>query len=141
MEHLISVIAAATALSMPQTGMTAGAPVAVSACSIMDTGNGIVDAEVGPPISYRSLFISFRNTQDENVTRVTFDVVNDGVRATVKDQGGFSKGALIEHRFDDFAGTYGRSNSATCTVHSVTFADGSTWTPAGGRESMAATIH
>jgi hypothetical protein len=140
MQQMISVLAAAASLAMPQTSMTNNAPVAVSTCVVSDLIDSPTFGDSGPaPISYRALLLTFSNTQDDVATRVTFNVQHAGQQSRVVDSGRFTKGAAIEHVFGDFNGTYG-TGPTICTVAAVTYADGSTWTPGRGRESIAASI-
>ena len=108
--------------------MTNNAPIAVSTCSVSDLFNPAIAADLGPPISYRTLQVTFLNTQDGVATKVVFDVLRDRAHSTVTERGRFSKGVPIEHLFDDYSGT-GSEGPAVCTVAAVTFADGTTWTP------------
>jgi hypothetical protein len=141
MQEMMSVLAAVSALSMPQTSMTNSTPVAVSTCAVSDLIDSPTYGDSGPaPISYRVLQLTFRNTQDELATRVTFNVQHVGQQSRIVDVGRFSKGAAIERIFNDFSGTYG-PGPTSCTVAAVTYADGSTWTPDGGRASIAASTH
>ncbi len=145
MLHRISLITAATALAATSPGTPASAgiaissPVAVSSCAVADLYDPALMVEFGPPITYRSLSLSFRNTDDVVATRVAFDVVHAGEHTVVVDRGRFSKGVLIEHRFDDdFSGGYSREPDV-CNVASITFADGRRWTaPAGETTAPAA---
>jgi hypothetical protein len=140
MQEMISLLAAVASLSMPQTSMTNNVPVAVSTCAVSDLIDSPSYGDSGPaPISYRVLRLTFSNTQDDLATRVTFNVQHAGQQSRIVDSGRFSKNAAIERVFNDFSGTYG-AGPTTCTVASVTYADGSTWTPGGGRESIAASI-
>jgi hypothetical protein len=130
----ISLITVATALAATSPGTPASAgiaissPVAVSSCAVADLYDPALMVEFGPPITYRSLSLAFRNTDDAVATRVAFDVVHGGEHTIVIDRGRFSKGVLIEHRFDDdFAGGYSREPDV-CNVASITFADGRRWT-------------
>ncbi len=126
MQHLLSVLAAASALSMPQAGIANSAPVLVSTCSVSDLYNAAVSPEFGPAISYRLLQLTFLNTDDTPATQVTFDIAHGATHTTVVDRGNFSRGVAIEHSFDDFTGRY--SADAQCTVTAITFADGRRWT-------------
>jgi hypothetical protein len=140
MQQMISILAAVTSLAMPQTSMTNNVPVAVSTCAISDLIDSPTFGDSGPaPISYRVLRLTFSNTQDDLATRVTFDVQHAGQQSRIVDSGRFSKDAAIEHVFGDFNGTYG-TGPTTCTIAAVTYADGSTWTPDRGHESIAASI-
>src|ERR1700730_8615450 len=122
MQQIISVIAAATALAT-QTGIATNAPVAVDTCAVSELVNPAVMGDLGPAITYRMLQLTFTNTADAAATQVQFDVVHDGTHTVVTDRGRFSKGVAIEHIFDDFTGTY-RGGDATCSVKTITFADG-----------------
>jgi hypothetical protein len=127
MHQIFSVIAAASALTMPQTSVAANAPIAVSTCTITELVSPALMAEFGATAPVRMLRLSFVNGADAAATQVAFDVVHDGMRTTVLDRGRFSKGVPIEHIFDDVSGTYG-DGGAVCTVTAVTFADGRRWT-------------
>ncbi len=126
MQELFSVIAAAAALTMPQTGIATTAPIAVNTCAVSDLINPALMAEYGPSISFRLLHLTFTNTADTVATEVAFDVTHDGTHTIVTDRGRFSKGVPIEHLFDDFTGTFGDGPSA-CSVATITFADGHRW--------------
>ena len=129
MQNIFAIIAAAGALTMPQTGIATSAPVAVSTCAIsaVYTPSSIVDfGGFIPSTSSRALELTFLNTDDAIATQVTFDVTHDGTHATVTDSGRFSKGVAIEHSYDGVAGAYG--SPAVCSVTAVTFADGRRWT-------------
>jgi len=137
MHHILSVIAAASALATPQTGIATNAPVAVSTCAVTDLINPALMAEFGPPISSRMLQVSFLNTADAAATQVTFDVLHDGTHTMVIDRGRFSKGARVEHVFDDLNGIFS-GDDAVCSVAAVTFADGHSWSASGGTAAPAA---
>jgi hypothetical protein len=140
MQQMISLLAAVASLSMPQTSMTNNVPVAVSTCAVNDLIDSASYGDSGPaPISDRVLLLTFSNTQDDTATRVTFNVQHAGQQSRIVDTGRFSKGAAIERIFNDFNGT-SDTGPTTCTVAAVTYADGSTWTPDRGRESIAASI-
>ena len=143
MQPILSLIVAATTLATTSagvpgtTGLAIKSPVAVSTCAVTTLDNFASLEEFGPPITIRVLALSFRNMDDVPATQVAFDVVHAGAHTTVIDRGRFSKGALIEHHFDnDFAGGYSREPDA-CTVASITFADGRRWT-APSSETTAA---
>jgi hypothetical protein len=131
MHQIFSVIAAAAALTSPQTGIATNAPVAVSTCAISNLYNPAINVEFGPPVSYRMLQLTFLNTDDAPATQVTFNVTHDAENTVVTDRGRFSKGVPIEHLFDAFSGTYD-DGPATCAVAAITFADGHRWTAPGG---------
>ena len=134
--QILSIMTAATMLattSPGNEGIAATTPVTVSACAINDLYNPALMVEFGPPINFRLLSLTFRNTDDVVATQVEFDVSHGGQHTTVIDRGRFSKGVLIEHRFDDeFAGGYSREPD-TCVVASITFADGRRWAAPAGR--------
>jgi hypothetical protein len=132
MQHIISVLGAVASLAVSQTAVATNTPVAVNACAVTDLVNAGTNPELGPPVSYRMLQLSFANMQPGDATQVTFDVLHAGTHTSVTDRGRFSQGVPIEHRFDYFAGGYG-DGSAVCTVAAVTFADGTRWTPASAR--------
>jgi hypothetical protein len=131
MQQFLSLIVAATALATPTSGTGAiatSAPVAVSTCTVTDLYNGASVADLGLPLAYRTLRVSFRNTDDTVATRVAFDVTHDGERTTVIDSGRFSKGVAIDHSFvTDFSGSGYSRIPDSCAVASITFADGRRW--------------
>jgi hypothetical protein len=139
MEHVFSVLAAAVALTAPQTGLAQNAPVAISTCAVSDLFNPATLAEYGPPLSYRMLQLTFVNTDDAIATQVTFDVTHDGAHTVLTDRGRFSKGVPIERFFDGLGSTDG-SGVAACTVATITFADGRRWTAPAGETKTAATL-
>jgi hypothetical protein len=131
MQQILPLIMAATALATPTSGTGAiatSAPIAVSTCAVTDLYNSASLVEFGVPINYRSLQLTFRNTEDTDATKVAFDVTHGGEHTTVIDRGRFSKGVPIEHVFiNEIAdGGYSRTPDA-CTVASITYADGHRW--------------
>jgi hypothetical protein len=126
MQQLLSIIAAAGALAMPQAGISTSAPVLVSTCSVSDLYDSAGMAEFGTPITLRLLRLSFLNTDDTAATQVTFDIAHDGTHTKVIDRGRFSRGVAIDHLFDDVTAPNG-SGRAQCSVAAVTFADGRRW--------------
>jgi hypothetical protein len=144
MQHLLSIVAAASALATtaPTTGAIAtNAPVAVSTCAISDMYDSAVMVAFGTPIAFRLLQLSFRNTDDAVATQVSFDVVHGGGHTTVVDRGRFSKGVLVEHVFnDEFGDGFERSPDA-CIVAAITFADGRRWVAPGYATSTSTMSH
>ena len=139
MQQIFSIMTVATVLATTSpvnagnAGIAAASPVTVSTCAVDDLYNPALLVEFGPPINYRLLSLTFRNTDDVVATQVEFDVSHGGQHTTVIDRGRFSKGVLIEHRFDDeFAEGYTREPD-TCVVASITFADGRRWAARAGR--------
>ena len=131
MQQFLSLFAAATAFATttPDTGALAmHSPVAVSTCSVSDLYNVASLAEFGPPIAYRSLQLTFRNTDDAVATQVAFDVTHGGEHTTVIDRGRFSKDVAIEHTFVNEIpeGGYSRTPDV-CAVAAITYADGRRW--------------
>ena len=104
-------------------------PIAVSTCSVSDLYNSATLSEFGPPINFRSLQLTFRNTDDVVATQVAFDVTHGGERTTVIDRGRFSKDVAIEHTFVNEIpeGGYTRTPDR-CAVSAITYADGRHWT-------------
>lgn len=127
MQNFLSIVAAASALTMPQSGIATTAPVAVSTCTVTDPQNFASLLDFGTPIAYPMLELSFLNTDDTPATQVTFDVAAGARHGTLTDTGRFTRGATIERIYDDVTGTYG-SSRAVCTVTAITFADGRRWT-------------
>ncbi|MDB5094246.1 MAG: hypothetical protein JWO85_2347 [Candidatus Eremiobacteraeota bacterium] len=138
MQHIISIIAAAGALTMPQTGIVTGAPVAVSSCAITNLYNPAIGAEFSSPAAHPVLQLTFVNTADAAATQVTFDVTHGGAHTLVTDRGSFSTGIPIEHAFeDDFGNGYDGARD-TCSVVAIAFADGRRWTAPGSGATTAA---
>jgi hypothetical protein len=140
MQHIISIIAAASALAVPQTGIVTKPPVAVSTCAVSDLYGPAMGAEYGSPFAHSILQLSFVNTDDSIATQVTFDVKHLGAHTLVTDRGRFSKGVAIEHLFDDdFGSGYDRDRAGdACAVMAITFADGRRWAaPSGGTATAA----
>ena len=138
MQNLISIIAAAGALTMPQMGIVTNPPVAVNSCEVSDLYNPALDAEFGAPVPHPILQLTFTNTTNAVATNVTFDVKHGGEDTVVMDRGHFSKGVPIERSFDDdFGDSYTRAGDS-CSVVAITFADGSRWTAPGSGMATAA---
>ncbi len=138
MQHIFSIIAAAGALTMPQTGIATSPPVAVSTCAVSDIYDPAISAEYFPPLSHRILQLTFTNTSDSIATQVTFDVAHGGDHTLVMDRGRSSKAVPIAHRFDDdFGGGYSGAPDV-CAVVGITFADGRRWTAPGSGTATAA---
>jgi len=136
MEHVLSVIVAVATLSVPQTGMTNAGPIAVGSCSVSDPFNSASVADLLASIPLRTLQLSFLNTQDSVATKVVFDVFHDGTHTIETEHGHFSKGVPIERLYESVDGAY-TDGPAACSVTSVSYADGTTWTPAPTRDAMA----
>lgn len=139
MQHVISVIAAAAALAAPQTGITVNAPVAISTCAASDLYNSALMVEFGLPPPSRMLQLSFVNTDDTIATQVTFDVTRDGAHTVVTDRGRFSKGVSIDRLFDGL-GSSGSDAGTSCSVATITFADGRRWIAPSRETKTAATL-
>jgi hypothetical protein len=133
MHQIFSIIAAAGALTVPQTGIVMNAPVTVSACTVSSLYNPATTADLGLSIPTNILALSFRNTDETVATQVTFDVAHDGTHSIVIDRGRFSPGVTIDHIF---AGPAGFSDgAASCAVARIAFADGHVWTaPRAGQQ-------
>jgi len=136
MQHFLSLVAAVGALTTPQTGIATSAPVLVSTCAVTDLYNPATNPEFSSNISYRTLQLTFQNTDASPATTVTFDVTHDGTHTKVIDRGRFTRGVPIEHSFGDFTGTYG-GGETQCTVTAVTFADGRRWSALDPRADRA----
>ena len=102
------------------------APVTISTCAVAELENTAFSAEFGVPARLRMLQLSFVNTDDAVATQVTFDVTQDGAHAVLTDRGRFSKGVAIERIFDGLATREG-DGATSCSVASITFADGRRW--------------
>jgi hypothetical protein len=140
MQNLISIIAAAGALTTPQMGIVTSPPVAVNTCAVSDLYNPAIGAEFGSPGPHPILQLTFTNTADAVATNVTFDVKHGGADTVVMDHGRFSTGVPIEHTFDDdFGNGYTRAGDS-CSVVAITFADGRRWTAPGSGMATAAMV-
>jgi hypothetical protein len=129
MHQIFSIIAAAGALAVPQTGIVTNAPVTVFTCAVSDMYDPATTADLGLDLPINILELSFRNTDDAVATQVTFDVTHDGTHSIVIDHGRFSKGVTIDRTFDGPAGF--SDGSASCAVARIAFADGHVWTAPG----------
>jgi hypothetical protein len=80
----------------------------------------------------RTLWVTFKNTDDAPITAVTFDATKDGEHIVVTDKGRFNKGATITHQLlaysTDAGGGLDTATSGpgldTCNVAAIEFADG-----------------
>jgi len=137
MHTILSVVTAAAtfatatpATTNPGTGaLTVSSPVTVSTCAVSDLYDSATLVEFGLPVTYRSLRLTFRNTDDVVATQVAFDVTHGGERTTIIDRGRFSKDVAIEHTFMNEIpdGGYTRLPDV-CAVSAITYADGRRWT-------------
>lgn len=115
-------------LNVPNTstGPPSGSPIEVEDCKLQYQG-GLMLAKTG------KLVIEFTNEGDVTADMVRFRVAwgtNDA--AFVRDQGKFSPGVTVKHEFKQSEGALisplFSHPDLQCTVQSVHFADGSTWT-------------
>jgi hypothetical protein len=114
-----------TALAMQSPADTAAfsmqSPVHIAACEVfgapadLNIGNDGVPS--APAVS--QLHVRFSNAGNQPIKRVVF-TLNDG--SHVVDAGTFTSGVTIDHDFD-IAG----DEASSCSVSSVTYADGSQW--------------
>jgi hypothetical protein len=85
--------------------------------------------DIGPTVTGGyELHVRFTNDSNQPITRIVF-ALNDGSRVT--DAGTFAPGVMIDHTFDLVP-----SDADSCSVDSVTFADGAQWR---GVRSVSAT--
>ena len=94
----------------------APAPIAISECAVLRTQ------------SYeRGLAVIFRNTSAEPIVKVVFHVHNGAHAIDVTDHGTFSPETDIDHVLATPTWELHHGDATTCTVASVTFANGKTW--------------
>lgn len=131
--HILSTIAGvagALTLAAGSPAMAAAPPVSVVSCDITSLqGDGILFVPETPPISTSSLRITFVNNGPLTATDVHFAVRYDNSTQIVDESGTFSSGTAIVRDFTPSTDLY-YNGSAACSVQSVTFSDGSTWSPA-----------
>jgi hypothetical protein len=103
---------------------TGAPPVQVASCSV-EAPASIPGSYFGPIVpTIGSLNISFVNRIAKPIMKVEFAVSNGTTTVPVVDEGTFSTGIPINHTFPEPALT---GSDVSCAVHSVVFADGSTW--------------
>ena len=120
-------IAGAVALAAGAPVAPAAPPVSVVSCDYSSLeGSGGLLIPASAPFRTSSLRISFVNQAALAATNVRFAVGYDGRTQIVEDAGTFSRGTQITQDFIP-ASKLRYNGSATCSVQSVTFSDGSTW--------------
>lgn len=114
-----------TALSTQSTTVTATlslpSPVRVAACDVLTPPPDLFIGTHGVPAApeVTMLHVRFSNEGTQPIKRVIF-TLNDG--STVVDTGTFTPRVTIDHNFDIAA-----DEASSCSVASVTYADGTQW--------------
>jgi hypothetical protein len=132
-------LAAALGLDSNQsnTAYTGVNPIRIASCSLDPVFSYQSDGD-GDVISTNQigtdLDVNFTNIAEKPISSVTFAIGNGGGSTNrVVDAGTFSPGVTITHALPL---SYLDSGTATCSVNSVAFSDGSTWMqPAVGADS------
>jgi hypothetical protein len=128
--RLISTLAAAGgALTLSASSPAAAAvpPVSVVSCdysSMQGSGGNLIPATA--PFQTSNVRVTFVNNAALAATGVRFAVGYDGRTQIIEDTGTFSSGTSITQDFIPSANLR-YNGSATCSVQSVTYSDGSTW--------------
>jgi hypothetical protein len=126
---ILSTIAGLTGALTLAAGSPAAAaapPVSIVACDYSSfQGSGSLFPETAP-FQTSNLQIAFVNQAPLAATDVQFAVGYDGRTQNVEDAGTFSHGTQITQNFMPSANLR-YNGTATCSVQSVTFSDGSTW--------------
>jgi hypothetical protein len=127
---LISTLAAvggALTLAASSPAAAAASPVSVVSCdysSMQGSGGNLIPATA--PFQTSNLRVTFVNGAPLAATHVRFAVGYDGRTQIIEDTGTFSSGTPVTQDFIPSANLR-YNGSATCSVQSVTFSDGSTW--------------
>ena len=104
--------------------LTVANPVNIATCTVdpvvMQTSGDVSTQE----IIGKQIHISFVNTGNEPISSVAFAVNQDGKTSTILDRGTFSPGVAISHYWRGDR----EADDVSCSVNSVLFADGSSWT-------------
>jgi hypothetical protein len=120
-------LSAAVATAPTQTAYSGVEPIRVASCSLEPKAASLTlpYGPFGIPTG-SSMAISFVNEAPATVASVTFDVSDGRTTSQIVDQGTFSSGVTIDHRFTtpQFQNDV---NEVTCSVKSVAFTDGSLW--------------
>lgn len=104
--------------------LTVANPINIATCAVdpvvVQTSGDVTSSEtIGTQIH-----ISFINAGNKPISSVAFAVDEDGTTSTILDRGTFAPGVAITH--------YWRGDrdlqDVSCSVNSVLFADGSSWT-------------
>lgn len=97
--------------------LEATAPVKVAECTMVIAN------------SYeKGIHVRFRNASAHTITRVTFHVHNGPHSVDVSDHGTFAPGVDIDHELTTPTWELHHGDVSSCTIKSVTFTDGATWT-------------
>jgi len=109
----------------PNSAYAGANPVRIAACSTeplfdaINAGDTIEEQQNGSELE-----ISFMNTDAKTIASVTFAVQDGGKTTNIVDAGTFSPGAKISHEFGWWSYV---ADEVDCSVVSVRYADGSTW--------------
>jgi hypothetical protein len=123
----LSLATSAPAAAAIAPAAAAIAPVSVVSCDYSGMqGSGGMLIPATAPFQTSNLRVTFVNSAPLAATRVRFAVGYDGRTQMVEDAGTFSTGTSITQDFIPSANLR-YNGSATCSVQSVTFSDGSTW--------------
>jgi hypothetical protein len=74
----------------------------------------------------RSLWVTFRNTGDAQISEITFDAFKNGEHLSVIDKGHFRRGAVVSHQLSGYSTEAPNVDKSfeSCTVTAVRFEDG-----------------
>ncbi len=132
---IVNMVAAATVIAVPtfagaQTVAFSSSPVTVTAFHVNISVDPSANLDVAPQFIAGSLSIDFVNKTGTPAKSVTF-LISDGRNTQrIVDDGTFSPGVQIKHRFAADGGISADGN-ATCKIIDISFADGSAWHVAG----------
>ena len=110
----------------PVVSYTSARPVDVKSCALEPDPTTLTNEFAIRASGAEWVSISFVNEDSKPVTSVSFDVTDGHKTSRLVDRGTFSSGVAINHLFD--ARQFPNANSSvTCTLDSVSFADGTEW--------------
>jgi hypothetical protein len=122
-------------------GYTSVSPVAVQSCAVEPVATNYLgggDSGAFLPetlVTGENLYVKFLNTTNKQISKVNFAVMDGSNQAVgVVDTGTFSPGVAITHSLKYMPdativqGYDSPAASPSCTVSSVLFSDGTTWT-------------
>ena len=110
----------------PVVGYTSARPVDVKSCALQPDPTTLTNEFAIRTSGAEWVSISFVNEDSKPATSVSFDVSDGHKTSRIVDTGTFSSGTAINHRLNarDFPNA---NSSVTCTLDSVSFADGTEW--------------
>jgi hypothetical protein len=121
-------------------GYTSVSPVAVQSCAVEPVSSNYLGGDSGPflpenLVTGENLYVKFLNTTDKQISKVNFAVMDGANQAVgVVDTGKFSPGVAIVHSLKYMPDVMieqpsdASADDPSCTVSSVLFSDGTTWT-------------